>query len=145
MTHSFLHVNVKVEAIVGKNDEAIMNFEKVIKYSYGNGTIKVHTCVHTLTHPDMCIHPYMNSCKSHSLWLVSFTGSINWSICCDIYGWVCNASKDKVWLFKAKQISAWFVDHWFYKARSFCGLICALGKKRWERSFILYWEGQFVK
>lgn len=71
------------------------------------------------------------------------TGPVNWSIHHNIYGWVCNASKTKVWLSKAEQVSAWFIEYWSCKTRGFCSFVCFMGKERWKKSITICWAGLY--
>jgi len=88
----------------------------------------------------------ISMCRSHSfvygfLKFEGLTGSFNWSICHDIHGWVCNASKSEVWSLQAKQVGAWFVKYRFCKSRNFCCFVGIMGTERWTKSSILRWEG----
>lgn len=126
---------VKVEAIIGKNEEAIMNFEKVIcSYSLLCWYICLWFPICWFT----CVYWTYNYIDN-----MVIAGPINWSIHHNIYGWVCNASKAKVWLFKAEQVSAWFIEYWSIKTRGFCSFICFMGKERWEKSIIIRWAGWY--
>lgn len=70
-----------------------------------------------------------------------FTGSVYWSICHDIHGWVCNATEFEVWPIQVKQTCAWFTKYWPCKSWSFCCIIFIVGKERWKKSPCLCRKG----
>lgn len=70
------------------------------------------------------------------------SGSICWSICGNLHGWVCHASEDEVRLYKAWEVSAWFVKYRPYKTRGFCRFVRFVGEEGWESCSILRREGE---
>ena len=71
-------------------------------------------------------------------------GSVDWPKHYDIYGWVRNSPKNKIWLYQTEQAGTWYAAYWPRKTRDVCCSCSHVGKKGWKKSFDICGKGSHL-